>query len=176
MKPVTYLTLTETVTFFSVSLIIVPLVGFIAAWVGNHFAAATESKAKNIWIKFAYIFIPVGLAMHLAHNFSHILLEGKSILPALQHAVNRFSPFSLGEPIWKVSPLVSPDVVSFLQMFFILGGFILAIVAGYRLTWNNGGKECFSEKILVPFIIVAFSITVLNLYLLSQPMGARHGM
>jgi hypothetical protein len=83
---------------------------------------------------------------------------------------------SLGEPIWKISPLASPDVVSFLQMFFVLAGLVLSIIAGYRLAWNYVDKERISAKVLVPFIIVAFSLTVLNLYLLAQPMGARYGM
>jgi hypothetical protein len=79
----------------------------------------SENKTKNIWIKFAYIFVPLGLAMHLL---------------------------------------------------------VLAIIAGYRLAWNYVDRERISAKVLVPFIIVAFSLTVLNLYLLAQPMGARYGM
>ena len=176
MKPVTYLTLSETVVFFSVSLIAVPLLGLAAAWVANRLADPSADGTKHIWVRFAYMFVPVGLAMHLAHNFSHILLEGKSIVAALQSALNRFSPWSLGEPAWKISPLVSSDVVSFLQMFFVLGGLILAIIAGYRLAWNFLGKDRTCAKVLIPFIIVALSLTLLNLYLLDQPMGARYGM
>jgi hypothetical protein len=177
MKPVTYLTVTESVVFFSVSLIVVPLLGFVAAaWIANRLAASGEDNTKRLWVRFAYMFIPVGLAMHLAHNFSHILLEGKSIIPALQRALNQFSPLSLGEPIWRVSALAPPEVVSFLQMFFVLAGLILSIVAGYRLAWNCLGKERISARVLVPFIVVAFSLTLLNLYLLDQPMGARQSM
>jgi hypothetical protein len=154
----------------------VPLLGFVAAWVSNRLASGSESKTRIVWIRFACIFIPVGLAMHLAHNFSHILLEGNSIVPALQRALNLFSPLSLGEPVWKISPLASPDVVSFLQMFFVLTGLVLSITAGYRLAWNYVDTERISAKVLIPFIIVAFSLTASNLYLLAQPMGARYGM
>ena len=132
MKPVTYLTLTESVLFFSIALIAVPLFGLAAAWVANRFSDPSADRTKHIWVKFAYMFIPVGLAMHLAHNFSHILLEGESIVSALQSAWNRFLPWSLGEPVWEASPLVSPDVVSFLQMFVVLGGLILAHVCGVQ--------------------------------------------
>jgi polyferredoxin len=176
MKPVTYLALTESILFFSVSLIAVPLLGLAAAWAANRCIQAPAAHTKQIWVRFAYMFFPVGLAMHLAHNSSHILLEGKSIVPALLSALNRFSPWILGEPVWKVSPLVSSDVISFLQMFFVLGGLILAIIAGYRLAWNYLERGRISGQVLIPFIVVAFSITILNLYLLDQPMGARYGM
>ena len=176
LKPVVYLSLMETVLFFSVSLIAVPLLGLAAAWVANRLAPASAAGTKHICVRFAYMFVPVGLAMHLAHNFSHILFEGKSIFAATQSAFNRFTPWTLGEPVWKLSPLVSPDVVSFLQLFFVLGGLILSIIAGYRLAWNHRGSERISAKVLVPFILVAFSLTLVNLYLLDQPMGARYGM
>jgi hypothetical protein len=176
MKPVTYLTLIETIVFFAVSLIAVPLLGFVAARVASRLAPASDEKTKNIWIRFAYMFVPVGLAMHLAHNFSHILLEGKSIVPAVQRALNRFSPFSLGEPVWKISSFASPDVVWFLQMFFVLAGLVLSIIVGYRLAWNYGETDRICSPVLVPFIIAAFALTLVNLYLLDQPMGARYGM
>jgi ferredoxin len=176
MRPVIYLTLTESVIFFSVSLIAVPLLGLAAAWIANRFAPASAPRTKHIWVRFAYMFVPVGLAMHLAHNFSHILFEGKSIVAATQSALNRFTPWTLGEPVWKISPLVSPDVVSFLQLFFVLGGLVLSIIAGYRLAWNYRDSERISAKVVIPFIIVAFSLTLVNLYLLDQPMMARSGM
>ena len=176
MRPVIYLTLTESVIFFSVSLIAVPLLGLAAAGIANRFAPASATRTKHIWVRFAYMFVPVGLAMHLAHNFSHILLEGKSIVAATQSALNRFTPWTLGEPVWKISPLVSPDVVSFLQLFFVLGGLVLSIIAGYRLAWNYRDSERISAKVVIPFILVAFSLTLVNLYLLDQPMMARSGM
>jgi len=176
LKPVVYLSLMETVLFFSVSLIAVPLLGLAAAWVANRLASASAARTKHIWVRFAYMFVPVGLAMHLAHNFSHILFEGKSIIAATQTTFNRFTPWTLGDPVWKISPLVSPDVVSFLQLLFVLGGLILSIIAGYRLAWNDRDSGRIAAKVLVPFILVAFSLTLVNLYLLDQPMGARYGM
>ncbi len=176
MRPVTYLTVTETVVFFAISVIAVPLLGFAAASIAARMAPNPEKKAKHIWIGFAYAFIPIGLAMHLAHNFSHLLLEGNSIIPALQRSVNPLSPFSLGEPVWKSTPLASPEIVSFLQMVFVLVGLVVSMIVGYRLASNYSETAQISGKVLLPFIIIAFSLTVLNLYLLNQPMGARYGM
>ena len=108
----------------------------------------------------------------LSGELAQLFLE----MAATQSALNRFTPWTLGEPVWKISPLASPDVVSFLQLFFVLGGLILSIIAGYRLAWHHRDSERISAKVLIPFILVAFSLTLVNLYLLDQPMGARYGM
>lgn len=175
MKPVTYLTATETFVFFSFSLILVPLVGLVAAWVANRLTRGSKDT-KDVWVRFAYMFVPVGLGMHLAHNFSHILLEGKSVIPAIQSAASRFLSFSLGNPVWRISPLAPADVVSFLQMIFVLAGLALSIIAGYRLAGDRSETERVEPTVLIPFIVVSFSFTLLNLFLLSEPMGARYGM
>ena len=114
--------------------------------------------------------------MHLAHNFSHLLLEGNSIIPALQRSVNKLSPFSLGEPVWKNTPLASLEIVSFLQMVFVLVGLVVSMIVGYRLASGYGETAQISAKVLLPFLILSFCLTLLNLYLLNQPMGARYSM
>jgi hypothetical protein len=111
----------------------------------------------------------------LAHNLSHILLEDGSIVPSLQHAMNRFTPFYLGEPAWNLSTVIAPDVVGWLQTVVVLGGLVFSIVVGYRLAAKIFAKEVF-WKALIPFIVFSLLLTVLNLYILAQPMGPRHAM
>jgi ferredoxin len=176
MKPVNYLALTETAVFFLVSLVLVPLLGLGAARFSARLIGAPEKETGKLWTTFAYLFIPIGLAMHLAHNFSHIFLEGGSLAPALQHAVNRFTPFTFGEPVWTVSPLVAAEVVSWLQMIFVLGGLAFSMTVGYRLARKFFDQRELRGKALLPFFAVALFFTLLNLYLLAQPMGARHAM
>lgn len=176
MKPVTYLTLTESLIFFVGSLIVFPLVGYLAAWMARRILNEEEVGVKRLFIVLAYMFIPIGLAMHLAHNLSHLLMEGQGVFPALQRALNQYTWVSTGEPNWNVPPLVSGDIVYGFQMLLILTGLVFSIVAGYRL----GGKFLIHQekmgKALVPFMVVATLFTLVNLYLLNQPMGMRHGM
>jgi len=40
------------------------------------------------------MFIPVGLAVHLAHNLAHLLLEGGGIVPVVQRTAAIFTPFN----------------------------------------------------------------------------------
>jgi polyferredoxin len=61
---------------------------------------------KETFVQFAYMFIPVGLSMHLAHNISHLFKEGPGIVPAIQRTLNEYAGMNLGEPDWSVTPLM----------------------------------------------------------------------
>jgi len=175
LKPVAYLTLTETLLFVLVTLVLAPFLGYAAAWAADRSIGGTGPGAKKLFVVLGYMFIPVGLAMHLAHNVSHLLLEGAGVLPALQRFFSRYFFMSAGEPDWNLSPLIDPTIVYALQMALILTGLLLSIRAGTRLTakYPAGSR---SGKALIPFIALSLLFTLINLYMLNQPMGMRHGM
>lgn len=123
-----------------------------------------------------YMFIPVGLAMHLAHNVSHLFNEGPGVLPALQNAVNQYISFYAGNPNWQIAPLASSDVTYWLQMVILLSGFVFSIVVGQRRVMGFFSPKEFAGNAFIPFIVLSLLFTLTNLYLLNQPMGMRHGM
>lgn len=176
MKPITYLTLTESATFFLGSLILFPLLTLFAAWVGTRLSRDDEIGIKKTFVHLAYMFLPVGLAMHLAHNVSHLLSEGAGVVPALQRALRRFTPFDGGTPNWQFAWSVSSDAIYWLQVFLILLGFIFSLTVGYRLAAAFFNRQERVGKSFIPFALLALVFTLVNLYLLSQPMGARHEM
>ena len=176
MRPVTYLTVTESALFLTASLLLFPFVGLLASWMTNRMAGDKGKGIKKIFVVFGYMFVPVGLAMHLAHNLSHLFMEGPGFIPALQRTLNRYSPFYLGEPNWQMTPWISSDVIHWLQMGLILGGFIFSLVAGSRLATTLFDRHEIAGKAMVPFVVLSLLFTLLNLYLLNQPMGMRHAM
>lgn len=174
MKPVTYLAVTESALFFFVSLALFPLALLATAWVSSRIAGDERVGLRETFVHLAYMFVPVGLAMHLAHNTQHLLVEGPGVVPALRRAVNRYTPFYAGAPDWSLAPLVSLEVVYWLQMLSVLGGFVFSISLGYRLAGTlSGGRESAGRR-FVPFIALSLVFTLINLYLLNQPMGMRH--
>jgi polyferredoxin len=176
MRPVTYLTVTESAGFFLASLILFPALGFLAAWTANRISRDKEQTPKKTFTHLAYMFLPVGLAMHLAHNVSHLITEGPGLVPALQRTLIRYTGFYTGEPDWQVVPLISSDAVYWLEMMLVLFGFIFSLVVGYRLATSLFDRHERTGKALVPFVLLSLVFTLVNLYLLNQPMGARHGM
>ena len=113
LKPVTYLSAVESAVLLGGALVAVPLLILAGAALADRLAGPERLGLRRTFVVFGYMFIPVGLAMHLAHNLAHLLLEGGGIVPVVQRAVALYTPFSLGEPDWQISPLATDSVVGF---------------------------------------------------------------
>jgi len=176
VKPVAYLALVESIILLGGSLVVVPLLVLAGAWLADRAAGEQRLGLWRTFVTFGYMFIPVGLAVHLAHNLSHLLLEGGGIVPVVQRAAALYTPFSLGEPNWQPLPLAAEPVVGLLQMAFIVGFFLLSLFAGHRLSIKAYPDRRTAGRALVPFVVLSFVFTVVAIVLLNQPMGMRHGM
>jgi polyferredoxin len=176
LKPITYLAFVESIILIGGALVIAPLLALAGAWLADRAAGERRLGLRRTFVTFGYMFIPVGLAVHLAHNLSHLLLEGGRIIPAVQRAVLLYTPFSLGEPDWQVLPLAAEPVVGLLQMIFIAGFYFLSLFAGHRLSLKVYPDRRSAGRALVPFALLSFVFTVAAIVLLNQPMGMRHGM
>jgi len=125
---------------------------------------------KQTFIQFAYMFIPVGLAMHLTHNISHLLKEGPGIIPAVQRVINNFT--GAGEPEWAAGQLAGNETTFWLQMAVLITLNIFSLYAGYRIAVRHYGDRAL--KAFVPMALLAIFFMVINTYILGQPMALRH--
>jgi ferredoxin len=176
LKPITYLGMIESWVLLGGRLVIVPLLVLSATALADRLAGERGIGLRRAFVVFGYMFVPIGLAMHLAHNLAHLLLEGGGIVPVVQRAVALHTPFSLGEPDWRVAPLASADVVGLLQMAVLVGFFVLSLVAGHRLSLRAYPDARAASRAFVPLAVLSFVFTVAGIVLLNQPMGLRHGM
>ena len=167
LKPVTYLGLVESGILLGGSLLGLPLLVL---------AGASGLGLRRTFVVFGYMFVPVGLALHLAHNLAHLLLEGGGIVPVVQRAVAVYTPFSLGAPDWQTLPLAPEPVVALLQMTVVTGFFMLSLVAGHRLSLGAYPDPRTASRALIPMVTLSLLFTLAGIVLLNQPMGARHGM
>jgi hypothetical protein len=126
-------------------------------------------------VVFGYMFVPVGLAMHLAHNLAHLLLEGGGIVPVVQRAAALYTPISLGTPDWDAAPLAPEPVVGLLQLAVLVGFFLLSLRVGHRLSLRVYGDARAASRALIPMVALATIFTLVGVVLLSLPMGMRHG-
>jgi polyferredoxin len=176
LKPVTYLGAVESALLVGAAAVAAPAFLLAAAWASNRAAGGGGVGVRRTFVAFAYALIPVGLAMHLAHNLSHLLLEGRAVVPALQRAILEFTPFSLGRPDWHAGPLADPGTVAFLQYAVVALFFLLSLVAGHRIAARLYAEPHAAVRAAVPVALLALGVTVVNVLLLAQPMGMRHGM
>jgi hypothetical protein len=176
LKPVTYLGLVESGILLGGSLLGLPLLVLAGAALADRLAGASGLGLRRTFVVFGYMFVPVGLALHLAHNLAHLLLEGGGIVPVVQRAVAVYTPLSLGAPDWQFLPLAPEPVVALLQMAVVTGFFVLSLVAGHRLSLGAYPDPRTASRALIPMVTLSLLFTVAGIVLLNQPMGARHGM
>ncbi|OGK80900.1 MAG: hypothetical protein A2X52_15595 [Candidatus Rokubacteria bacterium GWC2_70_16] len=176
LKPVTYLGMIESGILVVGSLVVVPALVYWGARLSDRLAGAQGLGPRRTFVAFGYMFVPVGLALHLAHNLAHLLLEGGGIVPAVQRAVAIYTPLWLGVPDWSPAPLASEAVVGLLQMGILAGFFVLSLVAGQRTALRVYPDPRAASRALAPMAALSFAFTVAGIVLLTQPMGMRHGM
>jgi hypothetical protein len=169
--------ITKSILYFSISLLLIPGLILLAAAFSNRIVGREHHKGlKQTFITFGYMFIPIGLSMHLAHNIGHLLKESGGVMPALQRALNKYTPINAGEANWRLAaePLIDTAVLYWIQMSFFLIFYIFSLYAGYRLAMNTYQNPLTSYKALIPMICISFVLMVINVYLLNLPMAPRH--
>lgn len=112
--------------------------------------------------------------MHLAHNLGHLLNESILVIPALQRAVNKYLPFTIGEPDWQIMSLADPFVIYWMQMALFLVFYGVSLVTGYRLAIKNYSNPRTAFKALLPMVCIVAVLMAVNAYLLNRPMAPRH--
>jgi hypothetical protein len=153
------------------SLIIAPLLLLFSSLVVRKLTGPESPLSlKGTFVQFAYMFIPVGLSMHLAHNINHLINEGPAIVPAVERFTNTLA--GAGSPDWSVTPLMGNETIFWLQMAIFLVMNIFSLYAGYRIAVKHYGDKAL--RAFIPMALLAVSLLVLNAYILGQPMSMRH--
>ncbi len=160
--------------FFLFSLGVVPLLMLAASWGSSRLARGHSLSTWSTFKVFAYMFIPVGLSMHLSHNLLHLLAEGQKIVPVTQKTLNIFTPLWTGTPNWELGPIVELPAIYWLQMTFLMVFFIYSIYTGFRLALRHYGEGSLALRALSPMLVLSLLFMLLNVFLLTQGMNPRH--
>ena len=169
--------LTKSFLYFIISLFLIPgLILMFASWSNRLAGKENHSGLKQTFITFGFMFIPVGLSMHLAHNIGHLLNESQTVLPALQRAINKYLPFNAGAPDWQLASgsMTDPGVVYWIQMALFLSFFIFSLLSGHRLAMKNYNNPQTAFRALLPMVCISAVLMVVNIYLMNLPMAPRH--
>jgi len=127
---------------------------------------------KTIFVNYAYSLLPVALFYHLAHNAQHLLREGQRLVPVLS------DPFGLGWNLfgtagWKLKPILSMVTIWYIQAILIVLGCFYGIYITQKSSRRlfNDLDQAFRAHLPMMILIVIFSI--LNLWLIKQPMEMK---
>lgn len=163
--------------FFGISLLLIPTMMVLAAYISNLLVGRENSPGlRRTFVTFGYMFIPVGLSMHLAHNVGHLFKESLGVVPAFQRAVNKYTSIDAGEPNWQMGAmsLIDASFLYWIQMVMFMGFYGFALYAGYRISLNNYSDENIAFRAFVPMAVLSFILMMVNVYLLNLPMAPRH--
>ena len=161
---------------FSASVVLVPLAVYGAGWLTWRLAGRPgKATPYQLFVRYGYAFLPLGLAMHLAHNLPHLFLEGPLAVPVLQKTVNLFTPWFIGAPDFSPGPWLELPVLQALQTLILLAALLYSLYTACRLSAAQWGAAAFSFRGPWPYLALILLFTLANLYLLNLPMDARHG-
>ena len=143
--------------------------GYITHLLGG--ARATFTPVRNIAASYAYALIPIGCGVWLAHYAFHFLTGLGAIVPVTQGAaIDAFGWAILGEPNWTWIGLRTGLVFPLQVGAVLLGGFGSTLLIQRISERDYRGH---AAEAGVPWMVIAVGLTVLALWILSQPMDMR---
>jgi hypothetical protein len=138
-------------------------------WVGRE-----KHTLQGLVTQFAFIFIPLGVGLHLAHNLQHLLLEGPVAMPA---TVRFLQSLGMGSSLfvnWNLPPILELGSLFFTQMAVIVAAFGFTFYVLYRvlgrlhLPWRQ------LYRMTVVMSLYALVVVLTSIYMLGLPMSGRH--
>jgi polyferredoxin len=121
---------------------------------------------------YAYCFLPLGLALHGAHNCHHLFAEGGAMWSGLKRAVAQYCGWTSLSSGQELGGSSNPNSLFFLQWVVLMAGLYLAFRVGVAVVRRHGPPATF--RTLTPILLFATAFTVMNLVILSAAMGHRH--
>jgi hypothetical protein len=161
-------------TIFSLVLLL-PVAGFflicylLKLWLGK-----TEYKTMDLVTQFAFLFIPLGVGLHFAHNIQHLLLESPIAIPATVRFLHNLGIGTSLSVNWNPAPLIGLEPIFFIQMAILLGGFVFTLYVLFRLLKRFQKPLYHIYKMTFAMSFYAIVVVLSAIYMLGLPMSGRH--
>ncbi len=152
-----------------------PIAAFLGiAWASRWLAGRGKSLGE-VFVAYAYMFLPVALLYHLAHNVQHLLREGQKIVPLLSDPLG-WGWNLFGTAAWSPGPLASLASIQYAQVIFVLLGHAVGIYVAFYVSRRMTTARSAARLSLAPVLLLALGFSLVNLWLLAQPMQMRSAM
>jgi ferredoxin len=155
--------------------LLLPVGGFylvcylLRLWLGKN-----AYKTRDIVTPFAFLFIPLGVGLHFAHNIQHLLLESPIALPATIRFLQNLGIGTSLSVNWNPAPLLGLQPIFIIQMAILLGGFGFTLYVLYRLLKHFQKPLYHIYKMTVAMSLYAIVVVISAIYMLGLPMSGRH--
>jgi polyferredoxin/heme/copper-type cytochrome/quinol oxidase subunit 2 len=153
------------VAFFAISLLVVPGLLLLAVAVSKKLGNVREVPLKQLFVKYSYALVPLGLSMWIAFSFTFILVNGSYAISVLS------DPFGWGwdlfgtrsypwAPMWI-------EALPYVQVIALVTGLVYSIFVTYRLAREHSDNETQAIRGLFPLaaFLTAATVLFIRLYL-----------
>ena len=160
----------QTIAFLLMGVIAV-LVFRVFSLIAKWRAQTTVYDGQHIFMWYALAFIPLGMSLHLAHNYFHILEEGVVIIPNLSDPLgfgwNLFGTVGLRVTVLPV------NLINIAQFFTVGLGLMSAGYCLFRLSLNMFDDRRQAYRTLAPMLVLLVLLTTFYMWVLTIPMSMR---
>ena len=167
------------ITSFSIGMAIAMLVPALLysgciSWL--HHVTGRREDWQRIFSTMALSILPLAFTYHIAHNLTHLVRESQGFWSIILNPFGTDTlPLSTAEIHMRhMNPLVDDNIVFVLQATLILFGFWMALkILRQRLVQLNSSGRAASRLSFVPMLLFISLMSIVNLWLLMQPMIMR---
>ncbi len=118
--------------------------------------------------EYAPTLIPIAAVYFVAHYFTYFLIAGQATLGTLVDPWGHsWNPWGIGEYPLRVGFLL-PAAVWWTQVFLIVSGHVLAIVAAHRVALAQGFRPVRTLAYQLPLVGLMVGFTIAGLWVLAQ--------
>ena len=140
------------------ALVVLPSIYYLTVLAGHRLAKSTVS-IKDMFIRYSYVFVPLGLLAWIAFSLPLVMVNGSYIIAIIS------DPFGWGWDLFGTAnfpwtPLY-PEYGIFFQMLFLVIGLYYSMKRGFEIAVELQKDSKAAFKSMLPLNILLLTITVL---------------
>ncbi|HFD32474.1 MAG TPA: hypothetical protein ENJ28_07220 [Gammaproteobacteria bacterium] len=153
----------------------IPIVLFLMTIKLTQYLLKSKDEYNRIFSAFALSVLPLAFTYHIAHNLTHLVRESQGFWSVLFNplGVNTQPLSSMELHMRHMNPIINDNIVFAVQGLLVIFGFYLSLrIAKQRFNQVNAETNVKKRVILPLFLFISF-ISLVDLWLLMQPMIMR---
>lgn len=145
------------------ALVVFPGLFYLAVRLGKWMAGVVEHSTRDLFIRLAYTLVPLGLLAWIAFSIPLMMINGAYILSVASDPLGwGMNLFGTAHVPWHP---VLPAWVPYLQVPVLLGGLLLSLRSGFRVSLDLLGERVRAALVLVPVSAFLTAVTIVFLAL-----------
>jgi ferredoxin len=122
--------------------------------------------------RFTYSLVPLAFGVWLSHYAFHFLTGALTLIPVVQSFLND-SGFNVGEPWWRLGPIVPAEWLFPIQTIFLYLGLFGSLVVGFQIAVDHYKARQVALRAFLPWAVLALFMLLAAFWIMLQPMEMR---